>query len=178
MALLPTISSEQLRRFRQDDELRVTHEDGQDELTARQGNWLNRAIRWITAPLRGADPNGKFVEAKSVVLDALKREFGEEIGTKVFRANVGHMIDGEHRTSSINPITGRHVQKMVEQGEREILRKYGRPENGGVQFDGEWSMPDGGPIPGVPEPATRDWMLRKSCGLDGPSRDDPPTSIQ
>jgi hypothetical protein len=171
----PNISSEQLRSFRLRDELRVTQGEGDGgQLDTRRGNWLGRAIRSITGFLGWSERTERFTEAKKSVLEALKKEYGEEIGQKVFRSNIGHMMGETHVSSVYHPITGRHIQKMLEQGDLEILEKYAKPEHGGAVYGKQWSTPQGGPIPGVPEPATRDWMLRKSVGLDGPTQDDPP----
>lgn len=55
--------------------------------------------------------------AKQSVQDALIEIYGRDIGLKAFRANIGHMRGEQHVSSSNQPITGRHIQKMIQTAE-------------------------------------------------------------
>jgi hypothetical protein len=164
---LPKITSQDLRRYRsENEEVRVETrrgENAQEEKSLRTtpGSWFKRVIRLLSIPFRAPDKKDQYEGAKLAVLAALKSEFGEQLGTKVFRANIGETEGGRHFVSPYDPITGREIRKMVEQGDREILEHYAKEENGGVNYSGLWSTPRGGPVPGRPDPATRDWMMAK-----------------
>ena len=125
---MTNISSSQLRDLaRQGDvELRVGVGDNQQkQLQTSEGSWGGRLIRNLTV-LFGTPKTGGYTEAKTEVLNTLKSMYGEEIGTKVFRANIGVMEDGVHLSSRAHPITGRHIRQMIEQGDRELLSTSSR----------------------------------------------------
>ena len=175
MAIEPLISQSRLRELALDQnvELKVNRLQARDQqLETQQGSWGGRAMRW----LRGGDSQfgdpQLHMDAKTEVLRTLKEMYGDEIGAKVFRVNIGHMEGDRHLSNKQFPITGRHIRQMIEQGDREILRKYGRPENGGVSFGQTGLKIDGEQVPS--ERSTVDWMLRKSVGMSGPNEYDPP----
>ena len=101
MALTP-ISERDLRRMSQldDAELRVQEGyNGKDVVGLVDGSWGKRLVRNLSRPFREAEKSQEYNATKTAVLASLIKIYGEELGTKVFRANVGHMQDGVHVSS-------------------------------------------------------------------------------
>lgn len=171
MPELPTITSQRLRSFEPGEELRVESTGDDNELKTRTTNWFQRFIRLISIPFRAPDKAQQYGDAKQAVFDALTIEYGKKIAESVFRANIGELDYG--KTSPYDPITGRQIRRMVEQGDRAILEKYSKPENGGIDYSTIWPQITDKPLD--TEVSTQEWMLRKSAGMPSPSLDDPPS---
>ena len=169
MPELPTITSQRLRSFESGEELRVERSGDDKELKTRTTSWFQRLIRLVSIPFR--PPKDEYGDAKQAVLDALTTEYGKTIAASVFRANIGEFDHG--KTSPYDPITGRQIRRMVEQGDRAILEKYSKPKNGGIDYSTIWPQITDQPL--NTEASTREWMLRQSAGMPSPSLDDPPS---
>jgi hypothetical protein len=99
------------------------------------------------------------------VRNALKRTYGDEIGERAFRAGIGEMRNGQHMTSGGDPITGRHIQKMIKAAEKEIAQLEGVQDFGDRGFRDQSGR-------AMTEQATAFWMNRMAQGQDSPSLDD------
>jgi hypothetical protein len=151
--------SEMRTRLSAKNELKATTVDGSF------GKRLVRNLSILTRDLTTEAEKEKGKEygaTKEAVHATLKEIYGDELGTKVYRANIGHMQGDQHIVSHLHPITGRHIRKMMEQGDRELLARYADPKTGGVKLDRD--MTSGMRAPG----ATLAWMKSLSPG-DGPS---------
>jgi hypothetical protein len=168
---MPDITTSDLARFaRQSDvELRViVNGEGQPQIDERHG-WLGgRVARGLKIAFGKEDRTTKqqeYLSAKREVLKALKKAYGDEIGERAFRAGVGEMRDGQHRTSSDHPITGRHIQKMIEVAEREIAQIEGVRDFGRNGFRDQTGR-------AMTERATAFWMNKMAQGQGSPNLDD------
>jgi hypothetical protein len=168
---MPDITTSDLARFaRQSDvELRViVNGEGQPQIDERHG-WLGgRLARGLKIAFGKEDRTQKQQQyrlAKSEVLKALKKSYGDEIGERAFRAGVGEMRDGQHRTSSDHPITGRHIQKMIEVAEREIAQIEGVRDFGRNGFRDQTGR-------AMTERATAFWMNKMAQGQGSPNLND------
>ncbi|MFO1058437.1 MAG: hypothetical protein U1E53_15900 [Dongiaceae bacterium] len=103
---------------RPDAELRMAPD--RSALEERDGSWSGRVMRNLKIAA-GADREAQqtgYRLAKVAVLQALIDAYGEEIGTKAFRAGVGRPL-GETgwQTSADHPVTGRHIERMLREAE-------------------------------------------------------------
>ena len=94
------------------------------KVTESEGSLGGRLARNLNIKFSGDDRSTKqkeYIGAKDQVLMAMIEHYGEEIGTKAFRAGVGHLTgDGAYETSRDHPISGRHIEKMLEVAEKEF----------------------------------------------------------
>jgi hypothetical protein len=145
-----------------DAELRIKEGYGPNtKVDLVEGSWGKRLVRNLSILARDLTTEAEkkkgddYTATKDAVLASLKKIYDDELATKVFRANVGHMQGDDHVTSRLHPITGRHIRKMMEQADREMLARYADPEMGGVRLGRDTS--------GVRAPeATAGWM-KKLC---------------
>ncbi|MFO1058438.1 MAG: hypothetical protein U1E53_15905 [Dongiaceae bacterium] len=121
---MPEVSMQNLRAWAgRDLELRAVAEDGQATVRAGERNFGGRLARNLKIGLLNEDRGAKqaqYRDAKDAVLAALKREYGEAIGLKAFRAAVGRArADGGWETSADHPLTGRQIERMLSVADRE-----------------------------------------------------------
>jgi hypothetical protein len=168
---MPEITSSDLARFaRQSNvELRVApNQQNEQQIETRHGTLFGRLGRTLKIIFRSEDRTQKIQEymtAKAEVRNALKRTYGDEIGERAFRAGIGEMRNGQHMTSGGDPITGRHIQKMIKAAEKEIAQLEGVQDFGDRGFRDQSGR-------AMTEQATAFWMNRMAQGQDSPSLDD------
>ena len=94
------------------------------EIEESEGSLGGRMMRNLKIKLSDDDrtvERDEYVGAKDHVLMAMIEHYGEDIGTRAFRAGVGHLTsDGRYETSLDHPISGRHIEKMLEVAEKEF----------------------------------------------------------
>jgi hypothetical protein len=125
---MPEITMQALRDWAgRDVELRAVTEDEQATIQAGERTFGGRVARNLKIGLLNEDRTAKreqYREAKDAVLAALKREYGEAIGLKAFRAGVGRARDGGGWETSVDhPLTGRQIERMLSVADRESARK-------------------------------------------------------
>lgn len=100
------------------------------EIETREGTWHGRLMRQIKAKEPSIDRSDKQIEYGGFhqsVRESLKEIYGEAIAEKAFRAGGLGSEDqrGNWRTDADFPLTGRHIAKMLETAEREVVRNAG-----------------------------------------------------
>src|SRR6478672_998982 len=142
-----------------DSELRIQEGyNGKPVVGLVAGSWGKRLVRNLSSPFREAEKSQEYLDTKKAVLATLVKIYREELGTRVFRANIGRMQDGVHVVSGYHPITGRHIRQMMEQADQELLRKFADPELGGRRLGRDDTSG-----PRAPE-STRNWMNEQYFG--------------
>lgn len=168
---MPEITTSDLARFaRQSNvELRVApNQQNEQQIQTRQGTLFGRLGRTLKIIMRKEDRTTKIQEyttAKTEVLKALKRTYGDVIGEQAFRAGIGEMRNGQHVTSGGDPITGRHIQKMIKVAEQEIAQREGVRDFGRNGFRDQTGRAMTGQ-------ATAFWMNKMALGQGSPTLDD------
>lgn len=123
------LTLEDLRGYalRTDHELRATGGDGNRGIELREGSWGGRAVRNLKIRL-GEDRSTKQAgnrEVKQAVWKALSAAYGPEIAKRAFVAGAGHLDQfRDVKSSSNHPLSGRHIEKMLEAAEREAAKGF------------------------------------------------------
>ncbi|MFO1061854.1 MAG: hypothetical protein U1E53_33400 [Dongiaceae bacterium] len=92
------------------------------KLTTEQGSWGGRLMRQVKIALTDRTEKQRDVyQANLDVLHSLKQIYGNEIGSRAFRAGNGRLAaDGGWEISTHTPLTGRQIAAMLAEGERGV----------------------------------------------------------
>jgi hypothetical protein len=160
------INSTDLQRYARDPDLEIrvsTGHQGKQAVDTATGSWGGRLIRNLklifSAPT--TEERRANIDAKEAVALSLKATFGDDIGSKAFRAHIGRAASGGGwESSSANPITGRHIAAMIETAQKELA---GRHDDSKMQQISIGGM--AGPFSkGVCKGATMEWFRRIDSG--------------
>ncbi|MBV8392260.1 MAG: hypothetical protein JOY81_03670 [Alphaproteobacteria bacterium] len=132
--------------------------------TETAGSWAGRLWRNLTL-IFGSGPSAAErtanTAAKNRTLAELQATFGQDIGTRAFRAHIGKS-DGQDgwMSSSAHPITGRHITRMVETAHKLKAAEYDHSRMQQISVGGM-----AGPLSkGVCKAATVEWFRRIDNG--------------
>jgi hypothetical protein len=119
---MPELSLTDLNRIARQADLEVRVEG--EAIQTKEGSWGGRVMRGlkvgvlagVVAEDRTAKREG-YGQAKNAVLQALKKEYGDDIGERAFLKGAGRLKDGKVWSSSDHPLTGRQIRLMIEHAE-------------------------------------------------------------
>lgn len=85
------------------------------------GGRIARNLKIATGAENREVKQAEYGGAKKAVLDAMIAHYGEAIGTMAFRSALGRThADGSFETSHDHPITGRHIETMLQVAQDEV----------------------------------------------------------